>query len=124
MGGVQDPTSSVGDSTAPTTGVYVLSWTVHILLGITSRQQRELRIASRMTREQWGDVESTATKVTKCRLEWLMPDYCAPKQALAASSPTPWRATKDMKEVEKCHQTGPEGRRGREGSGTRQITRG
>ena len=44
---------------------------VRTILGITSSQQWEMRITSASTREQWGDMETIATKVAKRRMEWL-----------------------------------------------------
>ena len=59
----------------------------YAVLGITNRQQWELHITSQMTREQWVDVETVATKVGKHHLQWLghvarMPDHHCPKQVL------------------------------------------
>ena len=60
---------------------------IRTALGITNRQQWELRISSAMTRELWGDTETIEVKITKQRLEWLghiarMSDHCMPKKAL------------------------------------------
>ena len=44
---------------------------IRTILGITSRQQWEMRITSTSIRERWGDLETMATKVGKRRIEWL-----------------------------------------------------
>ena len=67
---------------------------IHTILGITSQQQQELHITSEMTRELWGDLETTTAKVTKRRLEWLghvarMPNQHIPKMALFGWLPEP-----------------------------------
>ena len=60
---------------------------IRTILGITSSQQWEMRITSASTREQWGDMETIATKVAKRRMEWLghlarMSDARLPKRVL------------------------------------------
>ena len=60
---------------------------IRTILGITSRQQWEMRITSESTREQWGDLETVAIKVAKRRMEWLghlarMSDARLPKRTL------------------------------------------
>ena len=60
---------------------------IHTVLAITSRKQWEQHITSHMTRDLWGDAETVAAKVVKCRLEWLghvawMPEHRIPKKAL------------------------------------------
>ena len=57
------------------------------VLGITNMRQWEERITSRLTREQWGDQQTSTVKLMKCRLDWLgnldrMPDHCTPKKTL------------------------------------------
>jgi hypothetical protein len=60
---------------------------IRTVLGITNRQQWDLRISSTMMRDLWGDSETIEVKVTKRRLEWLghvarMSDDRAPKKTL------------------------------------------
>ncbi len=60
---------------------------IRTTLGITNRQQWELRISCDMTRDLWGDIETAEIKVTKKRLERLghaarMPEYRIPKMTL------------------------------------------
>ena len=60
---------------------------IRTILGITTKQQWEMRITSASTREQWGDLETIATKVAKRRMEWLghlaqMSDDRLPKRML------------------------------------------
>ena len=51
------------------------------------RQQWEQHITSEQTRELWGDLETAATKMMGCTLEWLghmawMAEHWTPKMAL------------------------------------------
>ena len=60
---------------------------IRTILGITNQQQWQQRITSASTREQWGDIETAATKVAERRLEWLghlarMQDNRMPKKVL------------------------------------------
>ena len=60
---------------------------IKTILGITSRQQWAEHITRAEVRQQWGDEETAAVKVIKCRLEWLghlahMADHRIPKLAL------------------------------------------
>ena len=65
---------------------------IRTILGITGRQQWEQHITSALIQEQWGDLETVATKVAKRRMEWLghlawMPDTRTPKKMLFAWLP-------------------------------------
>ena len=44
---------------------------IRTTLGITNKQQREKRISSEEIRQNWGDVDTITTKLTKRHLEWL-----------------------------------------------------
>ena len=57
---------------------------IRIILGITNRQWWSQHITNLEIRKRWGDLETAADKVTKCRLEWLghlarMPSHRMPK---------------------------------------------
>ena len=87
---------------------------IRTVLGVTNRQQWELHITSQMTREQWGDVETVATKVAKRRLQWLghvaqMPNHRCPKQVLFGWLPQTRPPRMASKKVERRDQTRSEG---------------
>ena len=60
---------------------------IHIMLGVTRKQQWEQHITSTQMRALWGDQETVDTQIVKRRLEWLghvarMPDHRMPQMAL------------------------------------------
>ena len=62
-------------------------------MGISNRKQWEERITSAKVRRRWGEEETVAEIVMRCRLEWLghvarMPDQRIPKSVLFESPET------------------------------------
>ena len=60
---------------------------IRIILGISNRQQWSERTTMAEVRRRWGDEETAAEKIQKCRLEWLghlarMPCQRIPKSVL------------------------------------------
>ena len=67
---------------------------IRTILGISNQQQWAQHITSQSVRQQWGDSETAAEKVSKRRLEWFghlvrMPDYRTPKISLFSWLPEP-----------------------------------
>ena len=88
---------------------------IRTILGMSYREQWAQHISMAEVR-RWGDNETAAIKVTKCRLEWLghlarLPDHRIPKSTLLGWLPQPhpsdgprrrWRDVirKDLKTIE------------------------